>query len=160
VLLLAPTAWPADPQAERPAAHLHRAAAAARDKSIDAPGRVSHDLALQLCTAAIGAARLEPGAIGAVVNDADQHSPRGAELFGMTLARLPHLDASEDMRMFGPLCGDVGACATLMGVAMAAEQARKIDKPCLALSLRDAHWRSALVARARAPDAAPADRPK
>lgn len=151
VLLLANASWPADPEAETPKPHLHRAAVAQRDKRIDAPGRVSHELLEQLVAQAAMAAQVEPAALGALVNDANQHTPRGAELFGALLAQLPALDVTEDMRMFGQLCGNVGACGTLMAAAMAAQQAVKIDKPCLALSLGDAQWRAALVARPAAP---------
>jgi hypothetical protein len=155
-LLLAPAAWPADPDAEAPKPHLHRAAVARRDKRIDASGRVSHDLLEQLLTQAAAAAQLAPAELGAVLNDANQHTPRSAELFGAMLAQLPKLDASEDMRMVGQLCGDIGACSTLMAVAMAAQHAGKLGQPCLALSLGDAQWRAALVARPAAPPGAAA----
>jgi hypothetical protein len=151
VLLLAPASWPADPNADAPKPHLHRAAVAQRDKSIDATGRLAHTLAPQLITQALAAAQLTQHDIGAIANDADQHSARGAELFAAMLAGLPQLDATDDMRMIGQLCGDIGACATLMTAAMAAQQAVTIDKPCLALSLRDAQWRAALVARPAPP---------
>jgi hypothetical protein len=150
-LLLAPAAWPADPDAEVPKPHLHRAAVAQRDKRIDAPGRVSHELVEQLVTQATAAAQLAPTELGAVLNDANQHTPRSAELFGVMLAQLPKLDATEDMRMTGQLCGHIGACGTLMAAAMAAQQAGKLGQPCLALSLGDAQWRAALVARPAAP---------
>jgi hypothetical protein len=150
-LLLASASWPADPEAEAPKPHLHRAAVAQRDKRIDATGRVSHQLLEQLVAQAAMAAQVEPAALGALLNDANQHTPRGAELFGAMLAQLPALDVTEDMRMFGQLCGNVGACGALMAAAMAAHQAGKIDKPCLALSLGDAQWRAALVARPAAP---------
>jgi hypothetical protein len=151
VLLLAPASWPADPQADEPRPHLHRAALAQRDKSIDAPGRQSHALMPQLVTQALAAAQLTRDDIGALANDADQHTARGAELFAAMLAELPHLDATEDMRMIGQLCGNIGACATLMTAAMAAQQALMAGKPCLALCLHDTHWRAALVARPAAP---------
>jgi hypothetical protein len=151
VLLLAPASWPADPRAEAPKPHLHRAAVAQRDKSIDASGRLTHTLAPQLIAQALAAAQLAQADIGAIANDADQHSARGAELFAAMLAELPQLDATDDMRMIGQLCGNIGACATLMTAAMAAQQAVTADKPCLALSLRDAQWRAALVARPTAP---------
>ena len=160
-VLLAPASWPADPQSDTPKPHLHRAAVARRDKRIDAPGRLSHDLAQQLVVQAAAAAQHTPDALGAVVNDADQHTARGAELFAAMLAELPKLDPSEDMRMFGHLCGHIGACGTLMAAAMAAQQASQSGQPCLALALGDAQWRAALVARPAAPpNAATADAPQ
>jgi hypothetical protein len=151
VLLLAAASWPDDAQADAPKPHLHRAAVAQRDKSIDAPGRLAHTLAPQLITQALAAAQLAKDDIGAIANDADQHTARGAELFAAMLAELPQLDATDDMRMIGQLCGNIGACATLMTAAMAAQQAVTSEKPCLALSLRDAQWRAALVARPAVP---------
>jgi hypothetical protein len=150
-LLLAPAEWPADSQVDKPMPHLHRVAAAQRNKSVDAPGRVSHELAPLLVQQALQAARLTAGAIGGVASDADQHTPRGAELFAAMLSDLPHLDAADDMRMWGQLGGRNGACGTLLSVAMAASQAGQTQKPCLALSVGDAQWRAAIVARPAAP---------
>ena len=160
VVLLAPAAWPADAESDKPVPHLHRAAVAQRDKSIDAARRSTHDLLRQLVVQAASAANLAPEALKAVVNDADQHTPRSAELFGAMLDELPKLDATEDMRMFGQLCGHIGACSTLMTVAVAAHQASQSEQPCLALSLGDAQWRAALVALPSAPPPAEASPPQ
>jgi hypothetical protein len=154
-LLLAPAAWPANPDQEKSAPHLHRAAVAKRDKSIDAAGRTSHGLLMQLVEQALRGARMPASDIGLLGNDADQHTARGAELFAVMLEQLAHLDASEDMRMLGHLCGTSGACGMLMGVALVALNAQKTDKPGLALSLSDSNWRSALVVRPSLPTAPP-----
>lgn len=151
VLLLAGSAWPADPAADAAPPVLHRPAVGQRDKSIEAPGRTSSALAAELVQQAAAAAPLELAAVAALASDADQHTARGPELFGAMLETLGHLDASEDLRLAGPLCGHLGACGALVTVAMAAELATVRDQPCLALSVSDAHWRAALVVRPSLP---------
>ena len=156
-LLVAPAEWPADPDAQAPVPHLHRAAVAARDKSVDAAGRTAHTLSTQLVQQALAAAQLSATEVAALANDADQHTPRAAEVFGCMLEQLPALDATDDMRMTGQLCGSTGACGTLLAVAMAAHLASKLEKPCLALSVGDSIWRAALVVRPQAPPGAGSD---
>ncbi len=155
-LLLAPADWPADPQQEQVPAHLHRAAVGMRDKPVDGTGRVSHELPQRLVQQALQAARLPSDQVAMIANDANQNTPRGAELFSAMLAELPHLDASADVRMVGHLCGSTGACGTLLSAALAAHCARKAAQPCLALSVGHAQWRAALVARPAAPPETPA----
>jgi hypothetical protein len=146
-LLLAPAAWPADPEAQQPAVHLHRAAWLQRDKSIDAPGRLSHDATGELVRQALLAATVEPKAVIALMSDADQHTARSAELFAAASAALPDLDASQDIRAFGHLCGHVDVVGMLAAVALAARQTAQKQQPCVALSLSDPQWRGALVTR-------------
>lgn len=153
-LVLAAANWPADPMSDRPPTHLHRPAIGQRSKSIDAPGRTSSDVAVQLLQRALAAARLEAAEVPALATDADQHTPRGPELFGATLAELPHLDAAEDLRLAGPLCGHLGPCGALASVAMAVQHAADTGQPCLALSVGDPVWRAAAVAR---PDSSAAE---
>ena len=117
-----------------------------RDKSVDAPGRVSSEMVSQAMTQALAAARLGADAVAALACDADQHSARGAELFGAALALLADLDSVEDMRLLGTVTGAVGAVSALLVVACAAERARAGEKPCLAATLGDAFARLALVA--------------
>lgn len=150
-LLLADAAWPADPSADRPPPHLHRPAVGQRGKSIDAPGRTSSEVAVQLLQQALAAAGLPAAEAPALASDADQHTPRGPELFGATLTELPHLDAAEDLHLAGPVCGHLGPCGALASVAMAAQHAVDTGQPCLALSVGDPVWRAALLARPEVP---------
>ena len=145
-LVLADATWPAAPDADGPVAHLHRPAVLRRDKSVDAPGRVSSELVLQAMTQALAASRLGADAVAALVCDADLHSARGAEWHGGALALTPGLDTNEDMRLLGSVTGAVGAVGALLVVACAAERARAGEKPCLAATLGDAFARLALVA--------------
>ena len=145
-LVLADATWPAAPDADGPVPHLHRPAVLRRDKSVDAPGRVSSELVLQAMTQALAASRLGADAVAALVCDADLHSARGAEWHGGALALAPNLDTNEDMRLLGSVTGAVGAVSALLVVACAAERARAGEKPCLAATLGDAFARLALVA--------------
>ena len=145
VLVLAAAGWPAAPDADGPVPHLHRPALLRRDKSVEAPGRVSSEMVLQAMTQALAASQLGAAAVATLACDADQHSARGAELHGGALALLPSLDTNEDMRLLGSVTGAVGAVSALLVVACAAERAQADDKPCLAATLGDAFARLALV---------------
>jgi hypothetical protein len=80
-------------------------------------------------------------------SDADRHSPRATELFGTTIELLPELDPIEDMRLLGVVQGHASHTGALWAVAGAALQAREAQRPALALSLADPHWRMAMVVR-------------
>lgn len=150
-LVLAPAGWPAPPDAPPPV-HLHRAAVAQRDKSIEAPGSVSSQVLGEALAAALAAARLPADQVAAVVADADQHTPRGTELFGLTLKALPQIDPAEQLCLTGGVAGH-GEAGALMAVAAAAAQVQAEPKPCVALALGDSHWRMAVVVRPAPPDA-------
>jgi len=152
-LVLASPHWPSAPDDEgKPPVHLHRPAVQRRDKSIEAAGRASPDCLRDTLVQALSAGRLDAAAVGALVCDADQHTPRSTELFGTTLDLLPHLDPTEDMRLIGIGNGHTGVASALLVVAAAAERARGADTPTVALTLGDAFMRLALLVR---PNAAP-----
>ena len=155
-LALAGESWPDLPDAATPPLLLHRAAVVQRDKSIDAAGRVNAQCAEQAVQQALAAAELALADVSALVSDADQHSPRGAELFSVLVSQLAHLDAAEDALVAGTLWGRTGPTAPLMLVALAAHRAEMNQQPCLALSVDDSVARMALVLR---PPAAAAPEP-
>lgn len=146
VLVLAPADWPAAPEADKPPIHLHRPALMKRDKAIEAAGSVSSQVLGEVLSIALAAARLSTDQVAAVVCDADQHTPRGTELFGTTLKALPHLDPADHLCMTGSITGH-GEAGALMVVAAAAARAQADQRPCLGLALGDSHWRLALLAR-------------
>jgi hypothetical protein len=150
-LLFAGALWPIEPGADQPAQHMHRPAVLRRDKSIDAPGRVSSEIALQAMTQAVAASGLAAESVAALACDADQHSPRSGEFYGAGLGLLPHLDSGEDMRLIGTVTGAVGAVSALLVVACAAERAKDADKPCLAVTLGDSFARLAVLVLPGAP---------
>lgn len=152
-LVLAGADWPAAASNEQPVPRLHRPVAMRRDKSVDAPGRVGSDIALDTMTRAVTASGLVCDAIGSLVCDADQHTPRGIELHGAALSLLPHLDGAEDIRLLGTVTGRVGAVSALLVVACAAECAKASGKPSLAVTLGDPFARLALVVLPNRPHA-------
>ncbi|MBQ0937416.1 hypothetical protein KAK11_18975 [Ideonella paludis] len=146
-LALADETWPDLPDAPATPMRLHRAAVIQRDKPIEAAGRVSAQVAEQVVQQAAAAAELPLSEVSALISDADQHSPRGAELFSVLVAQLPQLDAAEDTLVAGALWGRTGPTAPLMLVALAAHRAEMNQQPCLALSVDDSVARMALVLR-------------
>jgi hypothetical protein len=146
-LALADETWPELPDAAVASVLLHRAAVIQRDKPIDAAGRVSAQVAKQVVQQAAAAAELPLAEVSALVSDADQHSPRGAELFSVLVSQLAQLDAAEDALVAGTLWGRTGPTAPLMLVALAAHRAEMNQQPCLALSVDDSVARMALVLR-------------
>lgn len=149
VLVLAPADWPAAPDAPADAprpVHLQRPALMVRDKSIEAPGSVSSQVLIELTASALAAAGLPASAVAAVACDADRHTPRATELFGVLLKSLPQLDPAEHLCMTGAVAGH-GEAGALMVVAAAAARVQADPQPCLALALGDSHWRMALLAR-------------
>ncbi|WP_396271183.1 hypothetical protein [Ideonella sp.] len=146
-LALADETWPELPDAAAAPVLLHRAAVIQRDKPIDAAGRVSAQVAEQVVQQAAAAAELPLAEVSALVSDADQHSPRGAELFSVLVSQLAQLDAAEDTLVAGTLWGRTGPTAPLMLVALAAHRAEMNQQPCLALSVDDSVARMALVLR-------------
>ncbi len=153
-LLLAPVAWPHD--SDEPCALLHRPPIAARDKSVDAAGRIDAKVAIAMVEQAIGVTGLEPTAIGMVISDADQTTPRALETYATARGPLSHLDAAEDVALTGTVCGHIGAVSTLVAIALAAHRALESEKPCLALSVGDALARAAIVVRPPLPAPVPA----
>lgn len=155
-LLLAGADWPADPEADAPAQHLHRPTLVLRDKAVDAPGRVDGTTALLTMQQALATGRLGAEAIAKLVSDADQHTPRCAELHAGVQALLPQLDSAEDLRLLGVVCGAVGGVGPLLVLACAADAAKAADKPCLAVTFGEPLARLALVVLPGAPLPPPA----
>lgn len=144
-VLLAPADWAPPEDLDVQAVRLHRPALLRRDKPVDAAGRVAHGALAEALAQSLLAARVEAQQVGMLVSDADQHSNRSAELYGLAVAALPQLDPLEDMRLLGRITGRTGAAAVLLLIAAAADAVRSTKKPTLALSMGDALLRMALV---------------
>ncbi len=147
LLSLSAVAWPADVVASSSRVRFDSPAIVRRSQSVDTPGRTASDDAERLVEHSLASARLDGVAIAKLACDADQHTPRATELFAVTIALLPGLDATEDLRLAGTISGRLGAVAPLVTLAMAAHQAAEAGKPAVALSLADTHWRMAAVVR-------------
>jgi hypothetical protein len=154
-LLLAPADWTPPPGLEVETVLVHRPALMRRDKSIEAAGRVSHQVLEQALEQSLVAAQLGAADLAQLVCDADQHSPRGTELYGLAVAALHHLDPVDDMRLLGRVTGHTGTASPLLVLAAAADAAKGLRQPVLALTLADPHLRMAMVFKpAAAPPAA------
>ncbi len=146
-LVLAPSSWPADADAESAPVRLHRAAVVLRDKPIDASGRTTAAAAEHCVEQAQATGPFVPANLAAAVHDADQHTPRASEALTTLLGRLPHLQPDADVLQSGALNGQTGIVAPLIVTALAAHRAQALGQPCLALSVDDARLRLALVVR-------------
>lgn len=146
-LLLGRSGLPQDAKQRGAIAWVHRAACGRRDKSVDAPGRTSADTARQVAADAIMVAGVSAAELGGLCCDADRHTPRATELFATTIELLPDLDPTEDMRLIGAAQGHAQHTGAMWAVAGAVAQAVAAERPAVALSLADEHWRMALVAR-------------
>jgi hypothetical protein len=146
-LLLAPEGWAPWPDADDHSVYLHRPAVARRDKPIEAPGKVDHLVLQAVFDQAVQTADLPAEQVANVLCDADRHSNRATELYGVALERTPHLDPVEDMALLAAVTGHLGCASALVSVAAAAAWSAKEAKPCVVLSQADAHDRMALVVK-------------
>lgn len=144
-LLLAPADWVPPADLDVQTVRLHRPALLRRDKPIESPGRVGHRELAQALEQALSAAQVAAADLGMLVCDADLHSQRSAELYGMAVEALHHLDPVEDMRLLGKVTGHTGAASALVVLAATAEAVKAVNKPTLALGMADPHLRMALV---------------
>jgi hypothetical protein len=155
--LIASAAWSATEDSGIAPVLLHRPAVGLRNKPVEAAGKVDAQVLGQVVGHAAAAARLELSQIAALVCDADQHSPRATELYGVSIGDLPQLDPLEDMRVLGKVTGHVGAASCLMVVACAAESARTLGKPVLAIGIASSRTRLALIVQPLQQDAVAGD---
>lgn len=144
-LVVAGADWPASPDADGPLPHVHRPTLLRRDKSVDTGGRINGEIVGQAIGQALAIGRIGAEALAGLVCDADQHTPRTAELYGASVGLLPALDSTEDMRLIATVTGSVGVVSPLLVLACAAERALAAEKPQLAVTLGDAFMRLALV---------------
>ena len=147
VLALSAVDWPADAAIDAERVRFDSPAIVRREASIEDAGRTSSDDAVRLVNHGLASAGFAGATIAKLSTDADQHTARATELFAVTLALMPGLDANEDLRLAGTIAGRLEAVAPLLTLAMAAAQAREAGRPAVALSLADTHWRMAAVLR-------------
>ena len=147
VLVLSAVDWPADAAIDNERVSFHSPAIVRRSESVESAGRTSSDDVVRLVDQGLAGAGLAGSTVAKLASDADQHTARATELFAVTLALLPDLDANEDLRLAGTIAGRLEAAAPLVTLALAATQARESGQPVVALSLADPHWRMAAVLR-------------
>jgi hypothetical protein len=149
-MLIAPKGWAALPDMDLTVVHMHRPSVSRRSKPIESPGKVDHQVLEAVTLQAMDVATLSAADVTYLVCDADQHSHRATELYGVTLARFPDLDPVQDMRLLAGVGGHAGCASALVLVAAATTWVQKNSRPCVVLSQADAHDRMALVLK---PDA-------
>jgi len=147
VLVVSAKDWPADAAIDAERVRFDSPAIVRRSESIEVAGRTSSDDVVRLVGHGLASAGIAGAKVAKLASDADQHTARATELFAVTLALLPGLDANEDLRLAGTVAGRLEAAAPLLTLAMAAAQARESGQPAVALSLADPHWRMAAVLR-------------
>lgn len=155
-VLIAPLNWSAPSDMAMPPVLLHRPALAQRSKPVEAAGKVDAHMLRATVSQALAAARLPADQLASLVCDADQHSQRATELYGMTISDLPQLDPLDDMRVLGKVSGNAGCASLLLVVACASASAQTGRKPVLALGMADSRLRLALVIQPDLPEDAAA----
>jgi len=154
-LLLAPEEWKPPQDMDVATVKLHRPALIRRGKPVEAAGKIDHRDLAEAVAQALVAAQMEAPAVGMLVCDADQHSQRTTELYGLAVGALPHLDPVEDMRLLGKITGYAGAASWLLVLAAASTAVKASKKATLALGMADSHLRMALLLKPQEePDAA------
>ncbi|MEY4729328.1 MAG: hypothetical protein RL020_486 [Pseudomonadota bacterium] len=154
-LLLASAAVAADLEQDKPV-EMRRVSAAKRDKSVEAAGRVSSALVIQLVEYALEAAQDEQANVCAVVSDTDHRSSRATELGAMLTAKFEALDVAADCLQVSSASGYIGAVSVLTGLAVAGEIALERNGPVLFVSADDVFDRAALVVKPVIPVETPA----
>lgn len=132
-LLLASSAWPAPHDAAPPLGLLHRASLARRDKSADAPGRITSQALVQALTDALQGAGIEASAVQHLTTDADHRASRTAEIYETVLELLPHLDATEHTLRLGLGCGELGIARLMACSALTATLVESSAAPAVVL---------------------------
>lgn len=155
-VLIAPWNWSAPSDMATLPVLLHRPALAQRSKPVEAAGKVNAHMLREAVSQALAAARLPADQLASLVCDADQHSQRATELYGMTISDLPQLDPLDDMRVLGKVTGNAGCASLLLVVACASASAQAGRKPVLALGMADSRLRLALVIQPDLPEDAAA----
>ena len=126
---------------------LHRIAAAPRDKSADAAGRVDGEFFSGLIQAAIENGAATADQITLLVADTDQRASRVEELLNAAYLILPTLDLDNQCVRVATGCGTAEAAALLTGLALAHHAAATDQATVLCVSNQDPLERSAVLVR-------------
>lgn len=150
-LILADSSWVAPEDVSPLPAMVHRPTIVKRDKSIEAAGKVTPDVVMNAVDMALQGSEVASAEFASLITDADTHTPRGQEVFLTSGSRFAHMEANEEVLSTGITTGAINAVSCLMVVAMAANKAASSEKPVMALSVFDTHWRMATVAKPQLP---------
>lgn len=128
-----------------PLASIGRILQAGRTRSADAPGRVSHEILLQIGQGALAAAQVAPDAVGVVVSDIDQRTSRCVECAGALNDLLPDLDPVEQSFGIGQSLGRLETAGPLLALGVAVGAVQADAKPALVNSALHATERACAV---------------
>lgn len=117
--------------------------------------RVDHSTLARLFNTVLGEASIAASDIVGVVCDGDHPAPRGAEIASAMTEATEHLDPVAQRASVNAYCGDSGAVAPLLALALGAFQSQELQQPVLTAMLSPEHLRGAtLLMPAPAPVAA------
>ncbi|QNK67120.1 hypothetical protein [Variovorax sp. PAMC26660] len=124
---------------------LSHCASGQRDESADTARAPNADLLDVFAQRLLAASALQPDAIDWVVSDADHRASRVTEVAKLVQERLPHVPFESNLSICATL-GYLGAAADMTAVALACHLATRESHHVLALSVRDALARTAMLA--------------
>jgi hypothetical protein len=140
ILVAAPSEAPAGETI--PLAHLHRASFGARQKAVNAGGRIDVGLVQELATAALSNAQLETSVVAGLISDCDHRSAWLTESAMLVSTTFSELDPVADHISIGNALGSTGHASSTLALALAAHAVAMDEKPFLAASLIDPRARS------------------
>lgn len=125
---------------------LGRVSAAARDKSVDAGGRVSGKLIDQLVTGLLDVTGVEQSSIKTAILDTDHRPNNLTEVLEGLGQHLGHLDPIEDCLAIGSTTGDLHPIGGLVALACARARVLATEGPVLCVSNQHDFERAVLLA--------------
>ncbi|QOF78348.1 hypothetical protein [Variovorax sp. 38R] len=132
------------------AVRLSRSASGQRDASADTARTPDASLLDLFAQRLLASAALETAQVDWVVSDADHRTSRVTEVASLVQERLPHVPFENNLSVCATL-GHLGAAADMSAVVLACHLAAREVRHVLAISVQDAHARTALLAGPASP---------
>lgn len=132
------------------AVRLSRGASGQREASADTARTPDASLLDRFAQHLLATSALETAQVDWVVSDADHRTSRVTEVAKLVQERLPHVPFENNLSVCATL-GHLGAAADMSAVALACHLAARDARHVLALSVQDAHARTALLAGPASP---------
>lgn len=127
------------------AVRLSRSASGLRDASADTARTPDASLLDRFAQHLLATSSLDTAQIDWVVSDADHRTSRVTEVARLVQERLPHVPFENNLSVCATL-GHLGAAADMSAVVLACHLAARDARHVLAISVQDAHARTALLA--------------
>lgn len=125
---------------------LSRVSMGARDKPVDAGGRIGGKLIDQLVTGLLDASVVENTQVKTALLDTDHRATRVAEAMEGLGQTFEHLDPIKDCLAVGTVSGDLSPIGSLIALACARTKALATEAPVLCLSNQHERDRAVLLA--------------